>query len=80
MLLWVVIVAGCFHRPTDSTQPVDTLPTDNEIEDNSAFDPNNFEDPEVAEVFDLLEELVRDDEQLDDQADAVEAGEDVDGQ
>lgn len=69
LLLAVVVVAWCFHKKTDWTAPqVNTtgvvVDTGNNGNDD-AFDPNNFEDPEVKEVFDLLEELVQEDEEAD---------------
>lgn len=70
-----MIVVGCFHKPTldntgtnpQSTGEVATWASAT----GSAFDPQNFEDPEVEEVFDLLEELVQEDEQSDQQVEKV---------
>lgn len=80
LLFAVVIVAGCFHKP--STNGTDNLsgavvetgvvPTDD------AFDPNNFEDPEVKEVFDLLEELVQEEDSIDGEQAEVDSGANTD--
>ncbi len=65
-LLSTVVLVGCFHKPSNLTPPPDTLSWDitatGTVENNSAFDPKNFDDKEVKEVFNLLEELVNEDE------------------
>lgn len=79
MLFAVVVVAGCFHKPsTDTTNSLTWAIVQTGDNADDAFDPNNFEDPEVKEVFDLLEELVQEDEALDEQGAKVDSGADAD--
>ncbi len=75
LLFAVVIVAGCFHKPSpDTTGNLSWAVVETGDVADDAFDPNNFEDPEVKEVFDLLEELVQEDEAADQQGAEVDSG------
>lgn len=79
LLLAVVVVAWCFHKPsTDTTGNLSWAIVETGDSADDAFDPNNFEDPEVKEVFDLLEELVQEDEAADEQGAKVDSGADAD--
>ncbi len=72
LLLCAVTLAWCFHKP-NNTQAIPLSGDQNNATatgDDETFDPKNFDDPEVKEVFGMLEELVAEEEAMDE----VESG------